>query len=133
MPEFKPKVWVRTNCPYSFKFRLFLAEAGISDHFDIIPMDPDSPQFAVAVNEMTAQFETKVIFPIVEISPGKVLTDSDVLIEHFASEFKIDQSNLPTLSFYRTGLFVCYVEMFAILARPLGWIARFGSKPKAFR
>lgn len=133
MAKFKPKAWVRTNCPYSFKFRLFLLEAGLSDEFQIFSMDPDSPDFSQKVSKMEAQFNQKVIFPIVEHAPGKVLTDSDALIEYFSSKWKIDQSKLSVLSFYRSGLFVCYVEMFSILARPLGWVARLGTRPKAFR
>lgn len=133
MSDFKPIAWVRTNCPYSFKFRLFVTEAGISDQFQFVAMDPDSPDFERVKSEIDQRSDQKTVFPIVEIAPNKFLTDSDVLIDHFAAEHGIDTSDLPTLTFYRNGLYACYIEMFSILASPLGWIARLGRRPKAFR
>jgi hypothetical protein len=133
LPEFKPTAWVRTNCPYSFKFRLFVTEAGISDQFQFVAMDPDSPDFARVKSEIDRRSGRKTVFPTVEVAPNEFLTDSEALINHFSAEHGIDASDLPTLTFYRNGLYVCYIEMFSILASPLGWIARLGRRPKAFR
>ena len=133
MSEFKPTAWVRTNCPYSFKFRLFVTEAGISDRFHLVPMDPDDLEFAATKSEIDRRSGRSTSFPTVEIAPSVFLSDSDALIEHYSSEYGIDPAETPTLTFYRNGLFVCYVEMFSILASPLGWIARLGRRPKAFR
>lgn len=133
MSEFKPTAWVRTNCPYSFKFRLFVTEAGISDHLQFVAMDPDSPDFAAVKSEIDRRSGRETVFPTVEVAPNEFLSDSEALIEHFSAKHGIDASELPTLAFYRSGLYVCYLEMFSILARPLGWIARLGRRPKAFR
>lgn len=133
MSEFIPTAWVRTNCPYSFKFRLFVTEAGLSDQFSFIPMDPDSPDFATIKGELDRKAGRSITFPLVEVAPNQFMTDSDALITHFADRYGLDDSAMPTLSFYRSGLYVCYLEMFAILAKPLGWIARLGRHPKAFR
>jgi hypothetical protein len=133
LSEFKPTAWVRTNCPYSFKFRLFVTEAGISDQFQFVAMDPNSPDFARVKSEIDRRSGQKTVFPTVEVAPNEFLTDSEALINHFSAEHGIDVSDLPTLTFYRNGLYVCYIEMFSILASPLGWIARIGRRPKAFR
>lgn len=133
MTEFKPTAWVRTNCPYSFKFRIFVAEAGLSDKFHFVPMDPDSPDFATIKSEVDRRSGRKTAFPTVEIAPDEFKDDSDALIAHYSSKFGVNPTGLPTLDFYRKGLFICYLEMFSILARPLGWIARYGRRPKAFR
>jgi len=133
LSDFKPTAWVRTNCPYSFKFRLFVTEAGISDRFQFVAMDPDGPDFESVKSEIDRRSGKKTVFPIVEVAPDDFMTDSDALIKHFSSEHGIDASDLPTLAFYRNGLYVCYIEMFSILASPLGWIARLGRRPKALR
>lgn len=133
MPDFTPTAWVRTNCPYSFKFRLFVTEAGLATAFRFIPMDPDSAEFAPEKAELDRRAGRVTVFPTVEVAPGRFMSDSDALIAHFAAERGIDETGLATLAFYRGGLYPCYLEMFSILATPLGWIARLGRRPKAFR
>jgi hypothetical protein len=133
MSTFKPTAWLRTNCPYSFKFRIFITEAGIADHFHIVAMNPDHADFAAKSAEISRRSGVKTVFPTVEIAPEQFMADSDALIAHYATSLSIDPASLPTLDFYRNGLFVCYTEMFAILATPLGWLARLGRRPKAFR
>ena len=133
MEDFRPTAWVRTNCPYSFKFRLFVTEAGLAEQFNFIEMDPDSSDFIRMRSELDQRSGRRTSFPTVEVTSGEFMSDSDALIDHFAETLGIDQSALPALSFYRRGLYVCYLEMFSILSRPLGWVARLGRRPKAFR
>lgn len=133
MAKFKPTAWIRTNCPYSFKFLLFVTEAGLKDQFDFVPMDPDSAEFATTKQSIDQRAGRLSSFPIVEIAPDEFLSDSDALITHFGERYEIDPDKMYSLMFYRRGLYVCYLEMFSILARPLGWIARLGKRPKAFR
>lgn len=96
-------------------------------------MDPDSPNFSATKSQIDQRAGTSTVFPTVETAPGRFMADSDALIEHYSVEFGVEHADLPTLTFYRNGLFVCYVEMFSILASPLGWIARLGRRPQAFR
>ena len=42
MSDFRPKAYVKTVCPFSFKFRLFVTEAGLADQVEFIPMNPDA-------------------------------------------------------------------------------------------
>lgn len=133
MSDFHPTAYVKTNCPFSFKFRLFAAEAGLAKHIHFVALDPDSPNHAAEKSELAAKVGHAHTFPVVEIETGSYMTDSDELIEFFAERHGIDAASLPTLQFYRTGLFPTFLEMFHVLASPLGWIARMGRKPKAFR
>ena len=133
MTEFVPTAWVRTNCPYSFKFRLFVVEAGLAKKFHFVPMTPGSKDFEEIKSQIEHRSGRKAQFPTVEVAPGTFMTDSDELIEYFAAQYGKSANELETLSFYRNGIFLCYVEMFSILARPLGWIARLGRRPFAFR
>lgn len=133
MPDFKPRAFVKTTCPYSFKFRLFLTEAGKADQFEFVPMDPDAPDFAALKQAISDQTGKPVHFPTVEIEPGKFMHDSDALIAHYASHFGIDAGRLPTLQFYRTGLYPTFLELFDLAAAPLAWVIRLGKRPRALR
>jgi glutathione S-transferase len=133
MSEFIPTAYVKTNCPFSFKFRLFILEAGLTAHVRFVALDPDAANHAKDKAELASKIGRRHSFPVVEAEPDNYLTDSDDLIDHFASVHGVDPETLPTLNFYRTGLFPAFLEMFHILATPLGWIARLGRKPTAFR
>ena len=133
MSDFLPTAYVKTNCPFSFKFRLFMTEAGLNANINYVELDPDASDYAVAKTQLRTAVGHGHTFPIVEIAPGKYLSDSDDLITHFANQFSIDAASMPTLQFYKTGLFPTFLEMFHVLATPMGWIARLGRRPKAFR
>ena len=133
MSEFTPKAYVKTNCPFSFKFRLFAVEAGLADRIDFVELDVDAPSHAQDKAELKARVGHVHTFPVVEIEEGRFMDDSDALITHFATLHSIDETRLNALNFYKNGLFPTFLEMFHILAMPLGWIARMGRKPKAFR
>lgn len=133
MSDFIPTAWVRTTCPYSFKLRLFLTEAGLTGKVTFVPMDPDAADFRAKKAELDRMAGHHTAFPTVEVAPGEFRSGSDELIAHFAALHGIEEASLPTLAFYRGGLYPAYLEMFAILASPLGWIMRLGRKPRALR
>ena len=133
MPKFLPKAYVKTNCPFSFKFRLFAVEAGLADQIDYVELDVDAPSHAKDKMDLRTRVGRAHTFPIVEISDGEFMEDSDALIAHFSKQNGINEENLAALRFYRNGLFPTFLEMFHVLAMPLGWIARLGRKIKAFR
>lgn len=133
MSEFTPTAYVKTNCPYSFKFRLFMTEAGLATHVRFVALDPDTSSHAQDKAALASKIGRGHTFPVVEVEPDNYLTDSDNLITHFAKLHDVDPVALPTLQFYQTGLFPTFLEMFHILATPLGWIVRLGRKPTAFR
>ena len=133
MSEFIPTAYVKTNCPFSFKFRLFITEAGLAEHVQFVALDPDAPSHTKYKADLATKIGRGHTFPVVEVEPNNYLTDSDDLIAHFAKLHDINPVTLPTLQFYETGLFPTFLEMFHILAAPLGWIIRLGRKPKAFR
>jgi hypothetical protein len=100
-PEpFKAKAYVKEGCPFSFRFWLFMVEAGLSEQIEIIRCDPDDAQFEAVKAKLSAALHEPASFPTVEIEPGRYLPDSDVLIEHYATKHGIDASRLPALSFY---------------------------------
>ena len=133
MTGFKPRAFVKTTCPYSFKFRLFVTEAGLSDAFEFIAMDPDAEDFDGIKSEIERLSGTSIHFPTVEVEPGEFMHDSDVLIDHFARKHSINHKALQTLEFYRGGLFPTFLELFSLCASPLAWVIRLGRRPRAFK
>ena len=103
--QFKPKVYLKDGCPYSFKLLLFLSEAGLAERVDVVRCDPDSTDFDATKDRLAQATGREATFPTVEIEPRRYLSDSDRLIEHFARVYKVDPGGLPALSFYKETVF----------------------------
>lgn len=99
--QFKPKVYIREGCPYSFKFWLFIVEAGIAKDFEPIVCRPEDPQFDAIKSRLSTGLGRPATFPAVEIEPGRFKADSDQLIAYFAERYGVDAASLPALAFYR--------------------------------
>jgi len=104
-PGFKPKAYLKEGCPYSFKYLLFMAEAGLVDRIDVVRCDPGAAGFDATKDKLARATGREATFPTVEIEPGRYLSDSDRLIEHFARVCKVDPGELPALSFYKETIF----------------------------
>ena len=99
--RFKPKAYLKNGCPYSFKYLLFMSEAGLVDRIDVVRCDPDSADFDKTKDRLVKATGREATFPTVEIEPGRYLSDSDELIDHFAGLHRVDPAGLPALSFYK--------------------------------
>ena len=102
--SFRPKAYVKEGCPYSFKYLLFMTEAGLLDRVDVIRCNPESAQFDAVKQKLSKATGCEATFPTVEIAPQRYMSDSDQLTAHYARTFNIDPANLPTLSFYKETL-----------------------------
>lgn len=98
------KTYLRTDCPFSFKFLLFISEARVLDRFEIVRADPNSAEFEQIKAKLEQATGKKATFPTVEIEPGIYKSDSDALIEHFAKKLNVDVSSLVALAFYKEGI-----------------------------
>lgn len=101
---YKAKAYLRTDCPYSFKFLLFMSEAGLLDHIDIVECDPQGSAFAATKARLAQATGRAVTFPIVEVEAGRYQSDSDALIQHYAAAHGVDRSALAALHFYLNGI-----------------------------
>jgi hypothetical protein len=104
-PAFKPKAYLKEGCPYSFKYLLFMAEARLLDRIEVVRCDPESTDFERIRDKLEAATGQEASFPTVEIEPGRYMSDSDRLIEHFARAHHVDVKALPALSFYKQTIF----------------------------
>ncbi|HSF92229.1 MAG TPA: hypothetical protein VLA51_08480, partial [Paracoccaceae bacterium] len=65
MSEFIPAAYVKTNCPYSFKFRLFITEAGLAARVRFVTLDPDAPSHAKDKADLASKIGRSHSFPVV--------------------------------------------------------------------
>jgi glutathione S-transferase len=99
--QFRPVLYVKDRCPWSLKVRIFLLEAGLSDHFDCAFSRRAMHEAGIRA-ELEPYLE-KVTFPTVEIAPGRFIQDLQAIIEHYAAEFGVDLAGLLTLDQYVRG------------------------------
>jgi glutathione S-transferase len=110
----KTKAYVKEGCPFSFKFLVFMAEAGLLDRIEIVRLNENDPDFEAARQRLSDQLGKAATFPTVEVEPGRYMTDSDRVIEHFAQREDLQADNLPVLSFYKQTIFPQLIELFRI-------------------
>lgn len=108
---FKAKAYVKEGCPFSFKFLVFMAEAGLLERIEIVRMSPDDPSFEATKQRLAEKLGKPATFPTVEIEPGRYMADSDGLIEHYAGRERRDAGALPVLAFYKQTIFPQLVEL----------------------
>jgi hypothetical protein len=109
--SFNAKAYLRVGCPYSFKFLLFMAEARLLDQIDIVCCDPRAPDFDSIKAKLAAGLGKSATFPAVEIEPGRYRSDSDKLIDYYASKNNVAVSGLPALDFYKDSIYPQLVEL----------------------
>ncbi|HEX6997639.1 MAG TPA: hypothetical protein VF322_05815 [Gammaproteobacteria bacterium] len=108
---FKARAYVKEGCPFSFKFLLFMTEAGLLDRIEIIRMDPSDPSFEATKARLSEGLGKAATFPTVEVEPGVYQSDSDRLIERFAERHGVRPDDLPILSFYKQTIFPQLLEL----------------------
>ncbi len=105
MPSFRPTAYLLANCPFSFKFLLFISEAKLVDGFEIVRCDPNDAETERVKQKLAAATGKKATFPTVEVEPNVYKSDSDALVAHYAELNRIDPQSLPAFSFYMKGIF----------------------------
>ncbi|HEU4616484.1 MAG TPA: glutathione S-transferase N-terminal domain-containing protein [Gammaproteobacteria bacterium] len=110
----RPKAYIREGCPFSFKFLVFMTEAGLLDRIDVVRLRPDDPGFEEAKQRLSEHLGKSATFPTVEVEPGRYMTDSDRLIEHFAEREDLQPESMPVLSFYKQTIFPKLIELHKI-------------------
>jgi hypothetical protein len=101
----KATAYLMLGCPFSFKFLLFMTEAGLRDQIRVVPVDPEATHYEQLRTELEDATGKKASFPTVEVEPGIYRSETDELIDYFANRHGIDPGDLPTLQFYNDGVF----------------------------
>lgn len=102
---FKAFAYLLSGCPFSFKYLLFMSEAGLLDQIQVVRCDPQDPEFERIKQRLREATGRDVTFPTVEVEPDRFLSDSDALIEYYARRHEVDVESLTALSFYKESIF----------------------------
>lgn len=107
---FKARAYVKERCPFSFKYLVFMAEAGLLEEIAIVRLREGAPDFEAAKRELSEHLGKPASFPTVEVEPTRYLTDSDRLIEHFARRHGLQPDDMPVLALYKETIFPQLLE-----------------------
>jgi glutathione S-transferase len=111
---FKSKAYVKDGCPFSFKFLVFIAEAGLLDRIEIVRLHEGMPDFEATKQMLSENLGKSATFPTVEVEPGRYMADSDRVIEHFAARSGRNADAMPVLSFYKETILPKLLELYRI-------------------
>lgn len=100
---FRARAYIKEGCPFSFKFLTFMAEARLLDDIEIVRLRESDAAYEATKAKLAGQLG-KASFPTVEIEPGRLMADSDRLIEHYAKRAGLNPDAMPVLSLYKQGI-----------------------------
>jgi hypothetical protein len=99
------KTWLKVTCPFSFKFLLFMTEAGLLDQIEVVRCDQNDDSFEQVRSDLAEATGDKVSFPTVEVEPGVFMSESEDLIRYFGEKNGLSEKEYPVLEYYRGGIF----------------------------
>lgn len=108
---FRPILYLKNGCPFCFKLRVFLLDAGLLDRFALREFAEGTDDERSIRDELSPHFE-KVSFPAAQVEPGRYQKDSDELIAHFSREADADPTGLGTFQAYVEGPFSLIMSLF---------------------
>jgi len=106
------KAYLLLNCPFSFKFLLFMTEAGLLEQIEIITFDAKENDYVRKKAKLEDLLGSEISFPTVEIEQGIYKSDSDALIDHYSKKNGIINKKLVTLEYYKNGIFDEIIHLF---------------------
>jgi glutathione S-transferase len=101
---FKPIVYLKQNCPFCLKVRLYLLEAGMLDAVEIHDFVSGSKLEEDIRGELSPHL-AKVSFPAAQLEPGRYIAESDDIIAFLAVKSGREPASLPVLGNYVEGPF----------------------------
>jgi len=112
--KYRAKAYIKEKCPFSFKFLVFMAEAGLLNRIEIVRLNPRDPGFEATKKMLGEHLGKAATFPVVEVEPNAYMADSDALIERYAAEAHFEADAMPVLSFYKESILPQLMELFQI-------------------
>ena len=108
--RFKPIVYLKRNCPFCMKIRLFLLEAGMAQDVEIRDFAAGTAEEEAIRAELAPHFE-KVSFPTAQLEPGRYVAESDDIISFLAAKSRRDPANMPVYRNYIDGPFALTMKL----------------------
>ena len=97
--SFIPAVYLRENCPFCLKVRLFLLEGDMLGEVEIREFAPGSKDEEEIRTELEANLDM-VSFPAARIEPDRYLTGSDDIIAFIAARSGREPHKMPVFTSY---------------------------------
>ena len=98
----KPVLFVKHECPFCLKVRLYLLEAGLLDSVTL--RESHSPEEEKTMRAELEPHLDKVSYPTLRLGDS-YMTESDDIIAHFVDEGGPAPAQLPTFQAYVDGPF----------------------------
>lgn len=111
----KPKIFLMRECPFCLKLRIFLSEASLDGEVEYVTFASGDSTHQ-SVRDRMIEAGQKPSFPAAELQEGSLTTETDALIDHFASQAGVDPAAMPLLTYYTEGVFKRIFEMYHELA-----------------
>ncbi len=111
-PSNRPIAYIKDACPFSMRFVVFLAEAGMLKDFQVVLYSPDAPGFEAIRVHLEAGTGKAPSFPTVESPDGGFQSDSGALIDHYCAAHGLDRAKLQALELYERGVMAANGRMF---------------------
>lgn len=108
--HFKPIVYLKQNCPFCMKVRLFLLEAGMEDDVETRDFAPGTPEEEVIRTEILPHVE-KASFPTAQIEPGRYIAESDAIVSFLAETSGRDPAHMTVFRNYVDGPFTMAMSL----------------------
>jgi glutathione S-transferase len=101
---FKPIVYLKENCPFCLKVRLFLLESGLASEVETRDFVPGTEQEEAIRSELSPHFD-KVSFPTAQLEPVRYVAESDDIVAFFAAKAGRDPASMTVYRNYVDGAF----------------------------
>lgn len=107
---FKPVIYLKENCPFCLKVRLFLLETGLASEVESRNFVPGTEQEETIRAELQSHLD-KVSFPAAQLEPGRYISESDDIIEFFAAKTGRDPAGMTVYRNYVDGVFAISMRL----------------------
>ncbi|MBT2185470.1 glutathione S-transferase N-terminal domain-containing protein [Sphingobium sp. H33] len=111
MADFTPTLYLKDKCPFCFKVRIALVEAGLFDKVNVREFVPGDDEEA-AIRETLAPHFEKVTFPAAEVAPGKFVADSDGITAQLLATVGKKPEDMTALGAYLRGPFASIMTLY---------------------
>ncbi|MDL2410661.1 glutathione S-transferase N-terminal domain-containing protein [Rhizobium calliandrae] len=102
--DFKPIVYLKENCPFCLKVRLFLLEAGLTPDVEVHDFAPGTEQEDLIRAELLPHLD-RVSFPSAQLARGRYVSESDDIVAFLAAKAGRNPSDMPVYRNYVDGAF----------------------------
>ncbi|MFV0244615.1 MAG: glutathione S-transferase N-terminal domain-containing protein [Qingshengfaniella sp.] len=101
---FKPAIYLKANCPFCLKIRIFLLESGQASQVEIRDFTPGT-DIEAEIRAELAPHLAKVSFPAAQLEPGHYIAESDDIIARLADRSGHDPAEMTVYRNYINGAF----------------------------